>query len=97
MQPSFDNLTFLLGDAAQLAALERFRPRAPFDDETLTFLSEFSRKLLADPRVRAYSDVVSLAFWCRPASLEKLRQNLCRRALPRAAAWRFISRRPTWR
>ncbi|MDQ9204146.1 hypothetical protein QBS70_03240 [Cronobacter sakazakii] len=37
MQPSFDNLTFLLGDAAQLAALERFRPRAPFDDETLTF------------------------------------------------------------
>ncbi|CCJ92281.1 Coenzyme F390 synthetase [Cronobacter turicensis 564] len=48
MQPSFDNLTFLLGDAAQLAALEAFRPRAPFDDETLTFLSEFSRKLLAD-------------------------------------------------
>ncbi|EOV8958456.1 acyl-CoA reductase [Cronobacter turicensis] len=75
MQPSFDNLTFLLGDAAQLAALEAFHPRAPFDDETLTFLSEFSRKLLADPRARAYSDVVSLAFWCRPASLEKLRQE----------------------
>ncbi|MDT3664809.1 hypothetical protein ROK90_02095 [Cronobacter dublinensis] len=28
MQPSFDNLTFLLGDAAQLAALAHFRPRS---------------------------------------------------------------------
>lgn len=43
-----------------------------FDPQIVDFLSDLSRELLRDPRVRSFPDVSSYAFWIRRASLERV-------------------------
>jgi hypothetical protein len=45
---------------------------APFDDRVITYLGDLSRAILATPNVRDYPDLVSLAYWCRPAAVRRL-------------------------
>ena len=45
---------------------------APFDDRVITYLGDLSRAILAIPTVREYPDIVSLAYWCRPAAVKRL-------------------------
>lgn len=66
MQPSFDKLSFLVGDADTLAAMPRLPALAPFDERVLALLQSLSERLRGE---RAYSDVVTFAFWCRRAAL----------------------------
>lgn len=47
------------------------RPLPVYSDEAISFLSDLSTQLLCIPNVRAYPDVVSVAFWCRKANLLK--------------------------
>lgn len=47
--------------------------RKPFDDSTLDFVSAFSEKMLKFPNIKKYPDLVSLAFWMRPANIRKLK------------------------
>lgn len=48
------------------------RAWAPFDDRVITYLGELSRAILATPNIRDYPDLVSLAYWCRPAAVRRL-------------------------
>lgn len=66
MQPSFDKLSFLVGGADTLAAMPRLPALAPFDERVLALLQVLSERLRGE---RAYSDVVTFAFWCRRAAL----------------------------
>ena len=75
MQLNFNGITFLCGDAERLLRQRAFRPLTPFAPQTVQLLNDFSKALFADPRAKSLSDVISLAFWCRPASLEKMRQQ----------------------
>lgn len=45
---------------------------APFDDRVISYLGNLSRAILATPNIREYPDLVSLAYWCRPAALQRL-------------------------
>lgn len=51
------------------------RPLPVYSDEAVSFLSELSAQLLQTPGVRAYPDVVSVAFWCRRANLLKRKEG----------------------
>ena len=75
MQLNFNGITFLCGDAERLLRQRAFRPLTPFAPQAVQLLNDFSKALFADPRAKGLSDVISLAFWCRPASVEKMRQE----------------------
>jgi hypothetical protein len=48
----------------------------PYAPEAVTFLTAWSKRLMARPDIRAYPDVASFAYWCRPANLAKLKREL---------------------
>lgn len=53
--------------------IERIDPRrpgpGPFDQTTLAFLDDLSRRLLSDASARAFPEIVALAFWLRKGNL----------------------------
>lgn len=49
-------------------------PLPVYSGEAISFLSDLSAQLLRMPGVRAYPDVVSVAFWCRRANLLKRKE-----------------------
>ena len=58
-----------------LADLEN-KTLSPYASEALAFLTAWSKRLLARPDIRAYPDIASFAYWCRPANLTKLQREL---------------------
>ncbi|CAM7178387.1 long-chain-fatty-acyl-CoA reductase [Enterobacter rongchengensis] len=75
MPQNFDALSYRVGNAQVLAQMAHIKPRVPFDDEILEFLQTFSRTLLALAQSREFSDVVSLAFWCRKSALRQMKET----------------------
>nr|MDE6852377.1 hypothetical protein [Lachnospiraceae bacterium] len=61
-----DKITYLVGE--ELPVRE---PVIPYDDHVCEFLNVFSLHLMRDTKAKKYSDIMSLAFWCRRASIEK--------------------------
>lgn len=51
-------------------------PLRTYSENAICFLADWSRELLAQPAVRAYPDIASFAYWCRPANLSKLQREL---------------------
>lgn len=72
MPHKFDEIDFLLGSPDLLASIGSVPARAPFASDTVAFINTFSQTLLRQPQAKNWSDVVSLAFWCRPASLHQM-------------------------
>ena len=72
MQQYFDSVTYALGSAEIEAQLENTQPLPIFSEEACRFLSAFSARILADAEAKAYPDVVTLGFWCRPAALRQM-------------------------
>jgi hypothetical protein len=64
---------YLVGDKNTLT---NARPLPALDDRACAFVSALSTALLADPRARAYPDVVTFAYWCRWANVTKLKESL---------------------
>lgn len=78
MIPMADNLPdleFILGDAQRLTNMAGIPAREPFSADVLAFIATFSQCLLRQPEAKSWSDVVSLAFWCRPAALRQLQND----------------------
>ena len=65
-----DACTWLCG-----ADWEQVRPLAPFAEPVIAFLSDVSAALLRDREAKAYPDVVTFAFFCRRASLERMKEE----------------------
>lgn len=63
------NIEYLIGS-------ERLAKRVlpVYSDEAINFLSDLSSELLHASNIRAYPDVVSVAYWCRKGNLLKLRE-----------------------
>lgn len=78
MQQSFNKMAYLVGDAGIAENLPHVKARKPFSAEVCDFLNSVSRILLKDPRSRAYSDVITFAFWIRKASTAKLKERFSR-------------------
>ncbi len=82
MRQSFDDNTiklltekvrFLVGDAETVCQMLTRPSREPFSEEVCSFLTDLSGRLMKRPESRAYSDVMTYAFWIRKASLEAMK------------------------
>ena len=51
-------------------------PLKPFSSLIIDFLGDLSKTLMSDKEARQYPDVISFAFWLRPASLNQKRKEL---------------------
>lgn len=70
-----DKMHYLVGSAQILAGISKIAPKRPFDKAVLAFLNTVSKNLMKDTRSREYSDVVTLGFWLRKASLRRLEEK----------------------
>lgn len=70
-----NRVTYLSGSAELAAQLPNIPARIPFDDSIVDFLNEVSRKLMGNRTAKAYSDVVTFAFWIRKSSVMKLKER----------------------
>lgn len=64
------NVNYIIGDENIVNT-----PLRVFDDEVCEFLNEISSNLLKSPIIRKYTDLSALAFWCRKANLQKMKDN----------------------
>jgi hypothetical protein len=71
--PAFDNKVQYLIGQAEGAFCER--PLEPYDGLVCEFLSSLSGFLLAEGEARIYPDIITFAFWCRKANIDKLKQE----------------------
>lgn len=75
MQQSFNKMDYLVGNAQLAEGLPAVPAKEPFADDICNFLNTVSKNLLKNPGSKAYSDVVTLGFWMRKASLAKLKER----------------------
>lgn len=70
---SDQSLIYKVGSAQIIDHMNQLGALQPFSEEVIGFLNELSIKLLATGR--QYSDVVTLAYWCRKASMLKEKEK----------------------
>lgn len=70
-----NKMIYLTGSAEIAAELPSVPAIAPFDEKIVSFLNDVSRELMKDSRSKAYSDVVTFAFWIRKGSILKLKER----------------------
>lgn len=71
MQQSFNKINYIVGNKQLLSEINEIKTLPLFSDLVVSFLSELSNRLLVNPAVKEYADVMSYAFWVRKASIEK--------------------------
>lgn len=75
MQQHFDSVTYALGSAGIEAQMEQMCPLLVFSEEACEFLSALSARILKDAEAKAFPDVMTLGFWCRPAALRQMQRT----------------------
>jgi len=70
MLPPRSEVEYLVG-SAELAFSRQ--PMVPYDDLVCQLISQLSRELLSTREARQYPDVISFAYWCRKANMERLK------------------------
>lgn len=70
-----NRVTYLSGSAELAAQLPNIPAKIPFDDSIVEFLNDVSKKLMGNRTAKAYSDVVTFAFWIRKSSVMKLKER----------------------
>ena len=66
------DVTYVVGTKETEAQMELLRPLPIFSKESKDFLAALAERILSDAEAKAYPDVVTLGFWCRPASLRQM-------------------------
>ena len=74
MRQHFDGVTYALGSAEIEMQMADVRPLPIFSEEAVAFLTAFSARILSDAEAKAYPDVVTLGFGCRPAALRQMQK-----------------------
>lgn len=75
MQPSFKNITYLVGSEEMLSTISTVKVYPICDIRIVDFLSALSKEILLDKRSKKYPDVTSFAFWIRKSSINKISKN----------------------
>ena len=75
MQQHFDRVIYALGSAEVEAEMKNAPPLPIFSEEAHAFLAALSARILADAEAKAYPDIVTLGFWCRPAALRQMQRT----------------------
>ena len=76
-----NRVTYLTGSVETASALPKTRALGIFDDDVIEFLNDVSKELMGNKSARAYSDVVTFAFWIRKGSVLKLKERFNREGL----------------
>lgn len=64
-----DNVTYIIGSSYNVV-----KPLVPFSNIVCEFLNELSTRLRRDKEASIYSDIMSLAFWCRKGNIERIKK-----------------------
>ena len=72
MQLESHNVEFLVGSSGMNMETTG---QVPYNDTVCEFLNSLSQELLSDTEAKTYPDIISFAFWCRKANIEKLKEN----------------------
>lgn len=70
MQPPKREVAELIAGSELDETSESIRP--VFSQQAIKFLSGLSSRLIKKHSIRKYTDIVSFAYWCRPASLKRM-------------------------
>lgn len=71
--------SYLVGNGGVVHELSRVSAKQPFSDEVGEFLNALSKELMANSLAKAYSDVITFAFWIRKSSLQKIKEKFARK------------------
>lgn len=71
-------VAYLTGSAGLTARLSEVPAKEPFEEGVVDFLNDVSRELMDNKASKAYSDVVTFAFWIRKASVLRLKERFKR-------------------
>lgn len=77
-QSSIDAMStvqFLFPKKNNIEQLASHKAFIPFDDAVCSFLNESSKELLSDAEAKTYPDIVTFAFFCRKANIEKIKET----------------------
>ena len=73
MLPAPDNrIAYLVGKDDRTINVQ---PLVPYDELVCEFLNSLSQALLSDKGAKLYPDVISFAFWCRKANIDRLKKD----------------------
>lgn len=70
-----DRLSYLVGGKDTLRGICGTAAKKPFDETIIDYLNDVSKVLMADRDAKAFSDVVTFAFWIRKAAAAKLKEQ----------------------
>lgn len=71
------DISYEVGDSSILAGMQNIVALEPFSDVVMDFFGALSKELLQNEFAKEYSDIVTLAFWLREASLNSLKRRFC--------------------
>ena len=78
MQPDLSKITFLVGDRDTLLNMPHVPVLPVFSDLAVSFLSDLSKSILGEKKIRTYKDVMGYAYWIRRASIVQYKENITR-------------------
>lgn len=70
-----DRLSYLVGSRDNLCGICGTTAKRPFDGAVIGFLNDVSKALMTDQEAKAFSDVVTFAFWIRKSATAKLKEQ----------------------
>ena len=68
-------IKYIFGNARNIEEMIVSGAIQPFNQETVRFLDDISKKLLKNSKNRLYSDIITFAFWIRKASVMQMKQR----------------------
>lgn len=74
-----EKVTYLTGSADIAERLTTVPAKVPFDDSIISFLNDVSKELMSRREAKAYSDIVTFAFWIRKSSVAGLKERFEKR------------------
>ena len=72
---ALDAVKYLVGSEDEVIRLSSTPSLSPFCTEIIDFLNDVSKEIMSDSRSKAFSDVVTFAFWIRKASVLKMKER----------------------
>lgn len=72
---ALDRLSYLAGSRDTLCGICGTTAKKPFDGAVIDFLNDVSKALMTNQEAKAFSDVVTFAFWIRKAAIAKLKEQ----------------------
>ena len=71
------SVSYMIGSTDSINDMLNVSVKEPFSEDVVLFLSELSKKIMADKAAKAFPDVITLGFWLRKSSVMSLKERYC--------------------